>query len=110
MSQKKKKKSTEHKQFIYVSRDRLCSQSLIFDNTKTGCKLPYHHSYEDEYTVVYNIKHLEAKTYECGCLVYHNKHYPEFKYPHLIWMDFFYEGVEKGQKNVKFVVRKCAKR
>lgn len=108
---KKKKKEKQESNCFYVSRDRLCSLSLSSAEEDVGkCALPYSHEYESTYTIVHNTKHLDTKSYDCGCLVYHNKHYHEFKYPEVIWMDFFHEGIEVGQKNVKFTVRKCHKK
>jgi len=112
MTRKKKaKKATQENNCFYVSRDRLCSAALAADYIEeSSCQLPFTHSYEDTYTMVYNEKHLKATHYDCGCLIYHNQHYHEFKFPELIWMDFFHEGIEPGQKNVKFSVRKCNKK
>ena len=107
-SKKNNKKKTTVKQesnIFYVSRDKLCPSSLDYEDS--SCKLPPNHRYESTYTVVYHKAHLERKNYECGCIVYNNKHYYEFKFPEAIWMDFFHEGVELGEKNVKFSVRKC---
>ena len=108
---KKKIKSKQEANCFYVSRDRLCPTALSVADKDLGvCHLPYSHHYESTYTVVYNIKHLKVDRYDCGCLIYHNQHYYEFKFPELIWVDFFHETIELGEKNIKFTIRKCHKK
>jgi hypothetical protein len=108
---KKKKKDKQEDNCFYVSRDRLCPISLSSDEEDLGkCGLPYTHEYECTYTVVYKTSHLKVDHHDCGCIVYHNQHYYEFKYPEAIWMSFFQEGIAAGEKNVKFTVRKCYKK
>ena len=108
---KKKKKDKQTDNCFYVSRDRLCPLSLSSEEKDaTKCGLPHTHLYEDTYTIVYKTSHLKVDHHDCGCIIYHNQHYHEFKFPEVIWMDFFQEGVEMGEKNVKFTVRKCYKK
>lgn len=107
----KNKKPKQDTNCFYVSRDKLCYSALSTDDKDLGkCNLPFTHHYESTYTIVYTPSHLDIKRYDCGCIIYHNQHYYEFKYPEVIWMDFFHEGVEPGERNVKFSIRKCYKK
>lgn len=105
---KKKKSQSEKGHHFYVSRDRLCPKCLdISENGEVYCNLPHNHDYSCSYTIVYEPKHLDRKNYDCGCLVYHNKYYPEFKFPELIWIDFFKYTIGPGDKLIKFSINMC---
>lgn len=97
--------------FFLVSRDKLCEFSLSAtpENWK-HCLVPASVSSNDTYTIVYNKDHLDIQKYDCGCIIYKNKYYPEFKYPELIWMDFFGSHIGKGDKLIKYIVRKSTKK
>lgn len=97
-------------QFL-VSRDKLCefAKSDNPDNWKR-CHLPYSHHYELSYSIVYEKSHLDIQKYDCGCLIYHNKYHQDFKFPELIWKDFFTDTIGEGDKLVKFSVRKSTKK
>lgn len=111
MPKRKKKEVNQESNCFFVSRDKLCALSLSAEKEDVGkCGLPYTHEYEDSYTIVYRTSHLKTNRYDCGCITYHNQHFHEFKFPEVIWMDFFQEGVEMGEKNIKFTIRKCHKK
>lgn len=97
-------------QFL-VSRDRLCKYTKS-DNPEDWkkCHLPYSHHYELSYSIVYNKTHLDIQKYDCGCLIYFNKYHSDFKFPDLIWQDFFTDTIGEGDKLVKFSVRKSTKK
>jgi hypothetical protein len=60
--------------------------------------------------MVFTESHLSVQKYDCGCTIFDNKYYPEFKYPEAIWKDFFTETIEPGQKLVKFYITKSNKK
>lgn len=103
-----KSKSKNESNSFLVSRDKLCPTAL--SNDDSYCHLPFNHDYSSTYTVVYNKNHLEVKRYDCGCLVYRNQHYPEFKFPELIWIDFFHQTINPGEKLVKFTIQRSNKK
>lgn len=102
-----KKSKTPVKGF-YVSRDKLCPWALEVE--PGNCELPVNVHTEDSYSVVYFPSHLEIKKYSCGCLIYFNKYHPEFKFPEVIWMDFFNVQISQGEKLVKFTINRSAKK
>ncbi len=97
--------------FFLVSRDRICEFSLsVNPDAWKRCKVPPSVNSCNTYTIVYNKDHLDIQKYDCGCIIYHNKYYPDFKYPELIWLDFFGSGIGQGDKLVKYLVRKSNKK
>ena len=106
---KKKKKETQQSNIFYASRDKLCEYTLsLRAEDWKYCKAPPSTQDGTAYSIVYNTTHMDRKSYECGCIIYTNQYYPEYKFPELIWKDFFYEEISPGEKLVKFTVRKCA--
>jgi hypothetical protein len=96
---------------FFVSRDRFCEYAKS-DSPELWkkCCLPGDHHYDVTYTIVYDKSHLITKKYDCGCVIYSNPSYYEFKYPHLIWIDFFTDTIEEGQKLIRFFVQKATKK
>lgn len=106
---KNKKKQPKETGVFWASRDKLCASCLdVNEDGTVSCELPPTHDYDSSYSVVYSIKHLGKKMYNCGCIVYHNKYYPEFKFPETMWFDFFNESIPLGQSLVKFTINRCS--
>jgi hypothetical protein len=101
-----RKKNTHKlaKGVLYVSRDRYCKEALSSDIDNSKCCLPYTHLFEGTYSIVYTGSHLDSKLYDCGCIIYTNKYYHEFKYPESIWLDFFHYPIKPGQKMIKYTI------
>lgn len=106
---RKNKQNPKESNVFFVSRDKLCPNALI-DSKENPCLLPPSHDYALNYCVVYNINHLECHKYDCGCIVYNNKYYYEFKFPELIWIDFFKHQISAGEKLVKFTINRSEKK
>lgn len=101
---KKTKKPPKKKNAFWVSREKRCEFAPLFETDNTGCKLPMYELTDTNYVIVYSEKHLLEKRYECGCIVYKNRFYPEFDIPDLIWDDFFGVNLEHGRRLVKFTI------
>lgn len=102
-----KKKNNKESNIMYVSRDKLCKYTMSLDSEDwSKCEAP--HTEGNNYTVVYVESHLTSNGYKCGCQIFNNAYYPEFKFPELIWKDFFKEEISPGEKLIKFTIRKCS--
>lgn len=92
-----------------VSKDKYCKfhNSLEPDEWKQ-CLSNTH--VERSYTIVYIASHLDEKKFDCGCIIFDNKYYPEFKLSEHIFKDFFKHELTSGQKLIKFDIKKADKK
>ena len=92
---------------FFVSKDNLCKYALSTDsNDWKKCNLPGNHKYDSTYTIVFNKDHLSYQKYDCGCIIFDNKYYPEFKMPEAIWCDFFGDKLGAGEKMIQHIINR----
>lgn len=91
-----------------VSKDKYCKfhNSLEPEDWK---KCNIKNITETNYTIVYTSSHLKEQKYDCGCTIFENKYYPEFKMGEAIFKDFFKHVLVSGEKLIKFNIKKADK-
>jgi hypothetical protein len=104
----KKKTKTKEKDFIvFASRSYFCKYNIVnvtdLDvNKACFCLLD---TTQLEYCLVYAKSHLLIQKFDCGCLVYTNKYYPEFNFNKHIWNDFYSIKLNSGNKLSKISIK-----
>lgn len=98
----------DHFNFL-VSKDKYCKYHHSLEPKEWKQCLSNTHV-ERSYTIVYIASHLKETKFDCGCIIFDNKYYPEFKLSELIFKDFFRHGIESGEKLIKFDIKRVSKK
>lgn len=94
---------------FFVSKDRHCKNyNSLEPSDWKNCRIEKFT--ENNYTLAFHKNHVKETEYSCGCLIFDNKYYPEFKMPEMIFKDFFHDTIGSGEKLIRFNVQKTNKK
>lgn len=88
---------------IFASKNHICENSKSADPTyylKCGANIV-----EYDIVLAFEKTHLDCKKFDCGCIIFSNKYYPEFNYKDAIFFDFFGVRLSPGQKNYILTIK-----
>ncbi len=88
---------------IYASKNQICDKGRSVDPIDyLKCCISV---IDYDIVLVFELSHLDVKKFDCGCVIYSNKYYPEFNYKDAIFYDFFGHRLSPGQKNLVIQIK-----